>query len=100
MLSRMSSRPKSFRILFLITTKVNLITADMYTTSVFTYELLMKKYIESNLIHKGKKIKVLKFRNSITKKKRTQPAFKQTLSSKVTYGTTTEEVPINTDTAV
>lgn len=99
MLSRMSSRPKSFRILFLITTKVNLITADMYTTSVFTYELLMKKYIESNLIHKGKKIKVLKFRNSITKK-RTQPAFKQTLSSKVTYGTTTEEVPINTDTAL
>lgn len=69
MLSRMSSRPKSFRILFLITTNVNLITADMYTTSVFTYELLMKKYIESNLIHKGKKIKVLKFRNSITKKK-------------------------------
>lgn len=57
MLSRMSSRPKSFRILFLITTKVNLITADMYTTSVFTYELLMKKYIESNLIHKGKKLK-------------------------------------------
>lgn len=71
----------------------------MYTTSVFTYELLMKKYIESNLIHKGKKIKVLKFRNSSTKK-RTQPAFKQTLSSKVTYVTTTEEVPINTDTAV
>lgn len=71
----------------------------MYTTSVFTYELLMKKYIESNLIHKGKKIKVLKFRNSITKK-RTQQAFKQTLSSKVTYVTTTEEVPINTDTAV
>lgn len=66
MLSRMSSRPKSFRILFLITTKVNLITADMYTTSVFTYELLMEK---SNT--KGKKIKVLKFRNSITKKKDT-----------------------------
>lgn len=57
MLSRMSSRPKSFRILFLITMNVNLITADMYTTSVFTYKLLMKKYIESNLIHKGKKLK-------------------------------------------
>lgn len=71
----------------------------MYTTSVFTYELLMKKYIESNLIHKGKK---LKFWNSEIplRKKRTQPAFKQTLSSKVTYVTTTEEVPINTDTAV
>lgn len=57
MLSGMSSRPKSFRILFLITTKVNLITADMYTTSVFTYELLMEKYIESNLIQRGKKLK-------------------------------------------
>lgn len=69
MLLRMSLRLKSFRILFLIIMKVNLIIVDMYIISVFIYELLMKKYIESNLIYKGKKIKVLKFRNFIMKKK-------------------------------
>lgn len=57
MLLRMSLRLKSFRILFLIITNVNLIIVDMYIISVFIYELLMKKYIESNLIYKGKKLK-------------------------------------------
>lgn len=57
MLLRMSLRLKSFRILFLIIMKVNLIIVDMYIISVFIYELLMKKYIESNLIYKGKKLK-------------------------------------------
>lgn len=57
MLLRMSLRLKSFRILFLIITNVNLIIVDMYIISVLIYELLMKKYIESNLIYKGKKLK-------------------------------------------
>lgn len=57
MLLRMSLRLKSFRILFLIITNVNLIIVDMYIISVFIYKLLMKKYIESNLIYKGKKLK-------------------------------------------
>lgn len=57
MLLRMSLRLKSFKILFLIITNVNLIIVDMYIISVFIYELLMKKYIESNLIYKGKKLK-------------------------------------------
>lgn len=57
MLLRMSLRLKSFRILFLIIMKVNLIIVDMYIISVFIYELLMKKYIESNLIYKRKKLK-------------------------------------------
>lgn len=57
MLLRMSLRLKSFRILFLIIMNVNLIIVDMYIISVFIYELLMKKYIESNLIYKGKKLK-------------------------------------------
>lgn len=57
MLLRMSLRLKSFRILFLIITNVNLIIVDMYIISVLIYELLMKKFIESNLIYKGKKLK-------------------------------------------
>lgn len=57
MLLRMSLRLKSFRILFLIIMNVNLIIVDMYIISVFIYELLMKKYIERNLIYKGKKLK-------------------------------------------
>lgn len=57
MLLRMSLRLKSFRILFLIIMNVNLIIVDMYIISVLIYELLMKKYIESNLIYKGKKLK-------------------------------------------
>lgn len=57
MLLRMSLRLKSFRILFLIIMNVNLIIVDMYIISVFINELLMKKYIESNLIYKGKKLK-------------------------------------------